>query len=113
MYSIRMFTNYVFVQKSEVRSQKSEILFEHILYNYTKLSNIFLDITFKRLNVMKIYMYSLYVYISRRLHIRHLSHYRATTSGLKNISLLFKFLNLTEKNYFYVQYYGQRYVITY
>ena len=50
-------------QKSEVRSQK----FYLNIYTYTKLSNIFLYITFNRLNVMKIYMYSLYVYISRRL----------------------------------------------
>ena len=50
-------------QKSEVRSQK----FYLNIYTYTKLSNIFLDIIFKRLNVMEIYMYSLYVYISRRL----------------------------------------------
>ena len=48
------------------RSQKkSEILFEHI-YIYETIKH-FLDITFNRLNVMKIYMYSLYVYISRRL----------------------------------------------
>ena len=58
-------TYYLAGLPKEVRSQKSNILFEHIYY--TKLSNIFLDITFKRLNVMKIYMYSLYVYISRRL----------------------------------------------
>ena len=49
-----------------IRSQKkSEILFKHI-YIYETIKH-FLDITFKRLNVMKIYMYSLYVYISRRL----------------------------------------------
>ena len=47
----------------EVRNQK----FYLNIYTYTKLSNIFLDITLNRLNVMKIYMYSLYVYISRRL----------------------------------------------
>ena len=53
----------IYRSQSEVRSQK----FYLNIYTYTKLSNIFLDITFNRLNVMKIYMYSLYVYISRRL----------------------------------------------
>ena len=38
----------------------------------------------KRSNVIKIYMYSLYVYTARRLQLKHLSRYRATTSGLKN-----------------------------
>ena len=87
----------------EVRSQK----FYLNIYTFTKLSNIFLDITFKRLNVM----YSLYVYISRRLQWRHLSRYRATTSGVKKLFIVF--LKLTEKKNFYVQYYGQHYFITY
>ena len=45
-----------------VRRRRSQKFYLNI-YTYTKLSNIFLDITFNRLNVMKIYMYSLYVYI--------------------------------------------------
>ena len=48
-----------------------------------------------------VYMYSLYVYISRRLQQGHLSRYRATTSGLKKLFLSFKFLKLTEKNNFF------------
>ena len=43
-------------------------------------------------------MYSLYVSIYiQEIELRHLSRYRATTSGLKNIYLLFKFLWLAEK----------------
>ena len=57
--------NSLYYSDKNYRSQKSEILFEHT-YIYEIIKH-FLDIIFKRLNVMKIYMYSLYVYISRKL----------------------------------------------